>query len=94
MDYEAKYRELCDAIGYDPDVVDHDAIVKVCGILNRVRITMSTSNPERTGALFICGYGGDRDDLGLPDQISVCPTYGLDGYAVYTKTTPYTAPGY
>ncbi len=49
---------------------------------------------ERTGVYFICGEAGDKDTLGLPDRIFVCPTYGADGFAVYEKTGKYTAPEY
>jgi len=33
---------------------------------------------ERTGAFFICGHTGDKDALGLPEGILICPTYGTD----------------
>ena len=46
------------------------------------------------GVFFICGEGGTKDDMGLPEKIMVCPAYGLDGFAVYTKTSNYSAPGY
>lgn len=49
---------------------------------------------ERTGVYFICGESGNKDDLGLPEYISVCPTVGLDGFAVYKKHTEYSAPGW
>ena len=29
---------------------------------------------ERTGVYFICGEAGNKDTLGLPDRIFVCPT--------------------
>ena len=44
--------------------------------------------------VFICGVVGERDVMGLPDKLLVCPAEGLDGFAVYTKTTDYSAPGY
>ena len=47
------------------------------------------SSPEKSGAYFICGEGGEKDELGLPEFISVCPPYGLDGFAYYTKHTNY-----
>ena len=47
---------------------------------------------EHNGSYFICGEGGDKDQMGLPERISVCPSYGLDGIAVYTKTKDYSAP--
>ena len=46
------------------------------------------------GVFFICGEAGAKDDMGLPEKIMICPAYGLDGFAVYTKTSNYTAPGY
>lgn len=52
------------------------------------------SSPEKSGAYFICGEGGEKDELGLPEFISVCPTYGLDGFAYYKKHTKYSAPGW
>ena len=37
------------------------------------------SNPEKfEGVYFICGESGDKDDLGLPEYITVCPAYGVD----------------
>lgn len=52
------------------------------------------SDPERSGQYFICGEVGDKDAMGLPDKIMVCPAYGSDGFAIYTKTTDYSAPSY
>jgi hypothetical protein len=49
---------------------------------------------EKTGFYFICGEAGNKDTLGLPEKIFVCPTYGADGFAVYTKTSEYSAPSY
>jgi len=50
------------------------------------------SSPEKSGAYFICGEGGGKDDMGLPDRIFVCPSYGLDGMAMYKKEKDYSAP--
>ena len=52
------------------------------------------SSPEKTGAYFICGEGGEKDEMGLPEFVSVCPTYGLDGTVMYKKHTDYSAPGW
>ena len=49
---------------------------------------------DRTGVYFICGEGGKKDAVGLPNQIQVCPAIGSDGFAIYTKTTEYSAPEY
>jgi hypothetical protein len=51
--------------------------------------------PEKfEGVYFICGEGGEKDQMGLPEFISVCPAFGLDGFAMYKKHTEYSAPGY
>lgn len=53
------------------------------------------ANAEKLeGVYFICGEGGDKDSMGLPEKIYVCPAFGLDGMAAYTKTSEYSAPGY
>lgn len=33
---------------------------------------------EKSGAYFICGEGGSKDEMGLPEFISICPAYGAD----------------
>jgi len=52
------------------------------------------SSPEKSGGFFVCGEGGNRDEMGLPEMIMVCPAYGLDGFALYKKSSDYSAPGY
>lgn len=52
------------------------------------------SSPEKSGAFFICGEAGEKDSMGLPEFITVCPTYGLDGFAYYKKHTKYSAPSW
>ena len=46
------------------------------------------------GVFFICGEAGAKDNMGLPEKILVCPAFGLDGFAIYTKTSNYSAPEY
>lgn len=50
------------------------------------------SSPEKSGAFFICGEAGDYDELGMPEYISICPAYGLDGSILYKKHSEYSAP--
>ena len=50
------------------------------------------SSPEKSGAFFICGEGGEKDSMGLPEFISVCPSYGLDGMVMYKKHKDYSSP--
>jgi len=49
---------------------------------------------EKTGVFFICGEAGEKDSMGLPEKIMVCPAYGLDGFASYKKDRDYSAPGW
>jgi len=89
---------LLNAMGFDPKAIqtddDFEKVVRAATVLERVRITMLTSEPEKTGALFVCGIAGARDEFNLPDYIHVCPTYGLDGFAVYRKERDYDGPGW
>ena len=50
--------------------------------------------PEKSGHFFICGEAGEKDSMGLPEKIMVCPAYGLDGFASYKKDRDYSAPGW
>jgi hypothetical protein len=59
-----------------------------------MRIVKSTYPDKFPDAYFICGEAGEKDDMGLPEKIMVCPAYGLDGFAMYTKTSDYSAPEY
>lgn len=43
---------------------------------------------------FICGGSEDRDVMGLPKTLLICPAYGLDGFAIYKMTSEYSAPSY
>ena len=53
------------------------------------------ANAEKLeGVYFVCGESGEKDDMGLPEYISVCPAFGLDGVAMYKKHKDYSAPGW
>jgi hypothetical protein len=97
-DYEQLYFQLVEALGYEKEHVIsnelQDKSIEAAKILRRVAVAMQTSSPETSGALFICGIGGEKDDLGLPERLSVCPTYGMQGSATYTKTRDYSEPGW
>jgi hypothetical protein len=63
--------------------------------LRRVfKMVRHLSAEKLEGVYFICGEAGEKDDMGLPEKILVCPSYGLDGIAIYTKTSGYSAPEY
>jgi len=45
------------------------------------------SYPDRfPNNYFVCGDAGDKDSNGLPENILVCPAYGVDWTQVYTRT--------
>lgn len=50
--------------------------------------------PDVSGDFFICGNSDEKDEMGLPTKLLVCPGWGSDGFAIYTKTTDYSAPEY
>lgn len=48
---------------------------------------------EKLGDIyFICGEGGTKDQNNLPEQIHICPAYGVDFFVVYTKTDQVVGP--
>jgi len=47
---------------------------------------------DGTGAYFVCGESVGKDTMGLPEKIFVCPGYGMQDMAVYTKTQDYKEP--
>lgn len=74
-----------------PWVISH----KEYELFQKLKKIMLHANAHKyEGVYFICGEGGERDEMGLPDYISVCPAYGADGMAMYKKYKDYSAPGY
>ena len=64
-------------------------------LFEKLKKIMLHANAEKyEGVYFICGEGGEKDAMGLPEMITVCPAYGLDGMAMYKKHKDYSAPGY
>jgi hypothetical protein len=43
---------------------------------------------------FICGETGSKDTNGLPENILVCPAYGVDWFQVYKRTERSHGPEY
>lgn len=61
-------------------------IRKEVEMLERFRTIVKHQLPEQLhGVYFICGEGGEKDSLGLPDNILVCPAFGTDVTKVYIK---------
>lgn len=51
----------------------------------RLRKVLSTSFPERSGDIFICGSSKDVSSDGLPESVMICPTYGSDYFVIYRR---------
>lgn len=58
------------------------------------KIMLHANADKYAGVYFICGEAGEKDSMGLPDGILVCPAAGLDGFAYYKKAKDYTSPGW
>jgi hypothetical protein len=61
-------------------------------LYERERIRFRHAKPEMTGAYFIAGESGNKDNNMLPDRISICPAYGCDWTIQYAKTEFSSAP--
>lgn len=64
---------------------------KLFQTLKKVYIHSELAN-KYPDVYFICGEGGEKDEMGLPEFISICPSYGLDGFCYYKKHSEYSAP--
>ena len=51
----------------------------------KLRKVLSTSFPERSGDIFICGHSLDLATDGLPESVMICPTYGSDYIVTYRR---------
>jgi hypothetical protein len=96
--FEQKYRELVEAIGYDSNAIlaenKHDAVVNAAKSLSKIRTAFITSTPEKFPSIFITGITGEIDEFGMPEYLTVCPHYGMPGFALYRKDKQYTEPGW
>ena len=93
-DLQRRYSQLAEAMGADISKATHEDCLKIAGILNKVKTAIMHERAEVTGTYFITGEMGDRDDVGLPEQLMICPTNGLNGFALYKKSRNYSEPGH
>lgn len=85
----AKATEDADCWGH---AIRARALDEAADVLEKQKKILTHVFAEKSGAYFVCGESGDKDTIGLPEKIFVCPSYGLEGMAVYTKTHDYNAP--
>lgn len=82
----SKFKELVHRLASESGITDLEAAEKFAAALGARWMGINTP--------FICGGSDDRDVMGLPKTITVCPAYGLDGFATYEKKGEYSAPGW
>lgn len=59
---------------------------KALDLYQRERDRFKHSKPELTGAYFLTGGHGERDNNLLPEYVTICPAYGAAWSQVYQKT--------
>jgi hypothetical protein len=95
VNHKAYLDDIVRAMGYDPELVgdEYERIIEAAKVLNRVRVAMVTSHPEKTRSLFICGIGGEHDETGFPNRIGVCIEFGSNVVATYERKDVYCHEG-
>lgn len=41
--------------------------------------------PEKSEAYYLCGERGEKNDLGLPEEVVICPAYGKLELVTYKR---------
>jgi hypothetical protein len=78
----------------DDDKVLFDFSDEEIFVLTRALAILKSAMYERVPGPFIAGVAGKADEMGLPELLHVCPSYGLEGTATYEKVRDYEAPGW
>jgi hypothetical protein len=82
----SKFKELAHKLAAESGIKDMEAAERFALALGQRWLGINTP--------FICGGSDNKDDMGLPKMITVCPSYGCDGFAIYERKGEYSAPGY
>lgn len=69
--------ELCD---------ENIKLRKALDVYERERDRFKHAKPEMTGAYFLAGGYGDKDDNYLPQFVEIVPAYGCGWSQIYEKT--------
>lgn len=65
---------------------ENEKLRKGLEIYQRERDRFKHNKPEITGAFFLTGGHGPKDENMLPQFVSICPAYGCGWEQVYEKT--------
>jgi hypothetical protein len=65
---------------------ENQKLRKALEIYQRERDRFKHNNPEMTGAYFLAGGHGLKDDNQLPQFVEICPAYGCAWVQIYEDT--------
>jgi len=65
---------------------ENEKLRKGLEIYQRERDRFKHATPEMTGAYFVAGGHGPKDDNELPQFIEICPAYGCAWVQIYEYT--------
>lgn len=82
----SKFKEVVHTLATEAGITDMEAAERFAAALGARWMGINTP--------FICGGSEEKDQMGLPNTLFICPAYGLDGFAIYRKATEYSAPSY
>lgn len=82
----SKFKEVVHKLAAESGITDMEAAERLAQALGERWLGINTP--------FICGGSDEKDYMGLPKTLLVCPAYGLDGFAIYKQTSEYSAPSY
>jgi hypothetical protein len=65
---------------------ENEKLRKALEIYERERARFRHAKPEITGAYFLAGGHGLKDDNQMPQFVEICPAYGVGWTKVYEDT--------
>ena len=65
---------------------ENEKLRKALEIYERERIRFKHAKPEMTGAYFLSGGHGPKDDNAMPQFVEIVPAYGCGWSMVYEDT--------
>lgn len=73
-------------VGYIEDAKELLKCSDMEKMLKVVSKVITHMNAEKNGAYFITGEGGEKNEVGMPKYVYICPTFGLDWFYAYERT--------
>jgi hypothetical protein len=67
-------------------IVENERLRKALDLYERERNRFKHAKPEMTGAYFLAGGHGLKDDNQMPQFVEICPAYGCGWVKIYEDT--------